>query len=130
MTTKQAILAKGEKAHNNLVMTHHPNIDYRAPKDNYKESYTQDQIDYLFEHGILEEYVKTGANWESSYKEYWQFTDKGKRLRNWYGTTIWNYIKIYILKKYWWKHKWQEFRIKCGHHYDWQDYEGLDISEI
>ena len=105
-------------------------VDWRADKENYKHHYTPEQIDYLLEHGLLEEYQKIGASWERDWCEYWQFTDKGKALRKWYNrTSIWNYLyyksHIFMLK-----YKWQALRIKMGHHYDWQEYEGIDISEI
>lgn len=128
MTIKQAIL--NEKEYNNITPRILPSVEFRAPVRNYKEFYTEDQIAYLWDHRMIEEYQKCGATWERPYEEYWQFTDKGRRWRVWYTTPLWLIIKIYVLRVYWFKYKWQKLRIKFGHHYDWQDYEGLDISEI
>ncbi len=105
-------------------------VDWRNIKEAYKEHYTPEQLQYLFAHNLLREYVKTGAVWERPYSEYWEFTDKGKSLRKWYNReSLWKYFyyksQIYMLKYYW-----QKFRIKCGHRYPWQEYEGVDISEI
>ncbi len=105
-------------------------VDWRANKENYKRQYTPEQIEYLFRHGLLEEYQKTGASWERDCVEYWQFTDKGKALREWYNrTSIWKYL-YYKYHIFMLKYKWQALRIKMGHRYDWQDYAGTDISEI
>lgn len=105
-------------------------VDWRAEKEDYKKHYNSKQIAYLFLHGLLREYRKTGALWERDWHEYWEFTDKGKALREWYNRiSIWNYLyyksNICMLK-----YKWQALRIKMGHRYDWQDYEGVNINEI
>ena len=128
MTIKQAIL--NEKEYNNITPRILPSVEFRAPVRNYKEFYTEDQIAYLWYHGMLEEYQKCGATWERDWEEYWQFTDKGRFWRTWYTTDLLTLIKIYVLRVYWFKYKWQKLRIKFGHHYDWQDYDGLDISDI
>lgn len=104
-------------------------VDWRAEKEDYKKHYNSKQIAYLFEHGLLKEYRKTGALWERDCHEYWEFTDKGKALREWYNRiSLWNYLyksNICMLK-----YKWQALRIKMGHRYDWQEYEGVNINEI
>ena len=105
-------------------------VDWRAEKENYKKHYNSKQIAYLFEHGLLREYKKTGASWERDWCEYWEFTDKGIALREWYNRiSLWNYLyyksNICMLK-----YKWQSLRIKMGHRYDWQEYEGVNINEI
>jgi len=128
MTIKQAIL--NEKEYNNVTPRILPNVEFRAPVKNYAEFYTQEQIDYLWQHRMIEEYKKCGATWERGWVNYWQFTDKGKCWRIWYTTDLWTLIKIYVLRVYWFKYKWQKLRIKFGHHYDWQDYEGVSLGEI
>lgn len=128
MSIKQAILAKGEKAHQ-LILT--SPIDYRGFVECYKDAYTQEQIDYLFENGLLEEYNKCGAKWENRYKDYWQFTDKGKRWRIWYTTPFWQFIKYYVFPVFVIKIWWQRFMIRVfNKHYDWQDYIGVDLNDI
>lgn len=124
---KKNILSEKEYNGEHCLMAR---VDWRANKENYKQHYTPEQIEYLFQHGLLEEYRKTGASWERDWIEYWQFTDKGKALREWYNrTSIWDYLyyksHIFMLK-----YKWQALRIKMGHHYDWQDYEGVNLDEI
>ena len=128
MIIKEAILCKGEKPHS-FVMNH--GIDYRGYADNYIEAYTVKQLEYLWKHKLIEEYKKCGALWENPYKEYWQFTEKGKRWRQWYTTPYWSWFKIFVLRTYWWEHKWQTFMIKVfNKHYTWQEYVGMDLSEI
>ena len=105
-------------------------VDWRAEKEDYKKHYNSKQIEYLFEHGLLREYKKTGALWERDWCEYWEFTDKGIALREWYNRiSLWKYLyyksNICMLK-----YKWQALRIKMGHRYDWQEYEGVNINEI
>ena len=131
MNNKIALIAKGEKVHGGFLMNRGTGIDYRGPRENYEKAYTEDQISYLFSHGLLEKYEPSGASWERPWMgEYWQFTDKGKKLRIWYVSTYWEYLYYHVFHLYNIKYLWQKFRIKCGHHYDWQDYEGVDISEI
>lgn len=124
---KRNILSEKEYNGDHMLM---PPIEWRSYKENYKKHYTSEQIAYLFDHGFLEKYQKTGASWEYDWCEYWQFTDKGRALREWYNrTSIWNYL-YYKLRIFTIKYKWQALRIKMGHRYDWQEYEGLDIDEI
>ena len=127
MTTKEAILSKDELNGKRSLMAR---VDWRNVVEAYKEHYTPEQIKYLFEHHLLQEYVKTGASWERSYYDYWEFTDKGKRLRIWYNSSLWYLFKVYVIKWYWWKCKWQNFRIACGHRYAWQDYDNIDLDTL
>jgi hypothetical protein len=131
MNNKIALIAKGEKPHDGSLMCYRPRIDYRARRENYEKAYTKDQLEYLFSHGLLEKYEPCNASWEyPGMGEYWQFTDKGKKLRNWYTSTYWDYLYYYVFHLYKVKYWWQKFRIKCGHHYDWQNYSGLSLDEI
>ena len=59
MTIKEAIL--NEKELNNITPRILPSVEFRAPVRNYKEFYTKEQIDYLWEHRMIEEYQKCGA---------------------------------------------------------------------
>ena len=130
MNIKQAIITRNHKAHDNSFFND-CDIDYRGPRKNYERAYTKEQIDYLFFHSLLEKYEPCGAFWEySGMGEYWQFTNKGRFWRIWYTTPLWLLIKVYVIRVYWFKHKWQKLRIKMGHRYDWQDYVGLDTSDI
>lgn len=121
MTIKEAIL--NEKELNNITPRFLPNVEFRASVRNYEEFYTKEQIDYLWEHHMLEEYQKCGATWERDWEEYWQFTDKGKRWRIWYTTSLWVLIKIYILHIHDWKLKWDVLKYKLfGIRSNWMDY--------
>ena len=79
---------------------------------------------------LFESWEICDYGWLCDWEEYWQFTNKGRFWRIWYTTPLWLLIKVYVIRVYWFKHKWQKLRIKMGHRYDWQDYVGLDTSEI
>lgn len=128
MTIKKAILCEGEKPHN-FTIKH--GIDWRGYAKNYIAAYTEEQLEYLWKHKLIEKYEKCGATWENPYEEYWQFTKKGTRWRQWYTTPLWCWFKIFVIKTYWWERMWQKFMIKVfNKHYTWQEYVGADISEI
>lgn len=121
MTIKEAIL--NEKELKNITPRILPNVEFRAPVRNYREFYTFEQLDYLWEHRMIEEYQKCGATWERDWEEYWQFTNKGHFWRIWYTTPLWVLIKIYVLHTHTWKLCWDKlkyhlFGIRAG----WMDY--------
>lgn len=130
---KRNILNQDEQNGNYSILN---GVDYRNVKEVYKKFYTPEQIQYLFEHRLLQEYVKTGANWERDYCEYWEFTDKGKTLRKWYTNSLKSYIYYEVLRipviKWWFTHKWQMLMIKVfNKHYTWQEYTGVsNLDEI
>lgn len=130
MRLKEAILAKGEKAHN--FPSTFLGIDFRGRIENYYEAYSLEQLSYLFKHGFLCKYEKSGASWEKNNVEYWEFTEKGKFFRIWFTTSFWDYLSIYVLRLWWFKNTWQRFMIKVFHkHYAWQEYEGVsNLEEI
>ena len=50
-----------------------------------------------------------------------------KEIANYVNTPKWLWLKIYVLQLWRVKHCWQRIRIACGHHYDWQDYENINV---
>ena len=86
-------------------------------------------VDKLVEIGFLKDSPSTCEHWD--YKEdCYEFTKKFRRIYNFIITPFWLWMKLYVFHWYIFKHFWYKLRIKCGHHYDWQDYEGVDINEI
>ena len=121
MTIKEAIINEFELK--NITPCILPNVEFRAPVRNYKEFYTTEQLEYLWTHGMLEKYEKTGATWENPYEDYWQFTNKGHRWRIWYTTDLWTLIKIYVLHTHVLKLKWDVLKYKLfGIRAGWMDY--------
>jgi len=119
-----------EKKHKYSVMAP---VDWRGPKERYEEFYTKEQLDYLFSHGLIQEYTPTGASWERPWMkkgDYYEFTDYGKKLRTWYASSLKDYLYYNVFQLWRIKYWWQNLMIKCGKHYTWQEYEGLDISQI
>lgn len=94
----------------------------RAESSEWSDDYNQFQMEWLFKHKMVrfsEPMVEYGEN---PNKKYIEFTKKGLRWNRWYSCGLFDYIMIYVLRKYWWKRLWCKFMIKCGKHYDWQDY--------
>ena len=109
---------------------------YRHPQSDFIDILGQDVVNKLLEIGwIKNSDPKTypGTNirylWDYSVPCY-EYSNTFRRIYNYYTTPFWLWLKIDVLHLYWFVHKWQRFRIACGHHYDWQDYSGLGLSEI
>lgn len=105
------------------------NCHYRHPQSDFIRYLSKETVDKLIDIKFLKNSPSTGKHWD--YKEdCYEFTKKFKQIYNFITIPFFVYFKIYILKICWFEHKWQNIRIKCGHHYDWQDYEGVDINDI
>jgi len=109
---------------------------FRHPQKDFIGILGQDVVNKLLEIGwIKNSNPKTypGTNiqylWDYSVPCY-EYSNTFRRIYNYYTTPFWLWLKIYVFHLYWFVHKWQRFRIACGHHYDWQEYSGLDLSEI
>lgn len=128
MRLKEAILAKGEKPHN--FASTQIGIDFRGYADNYKKAYTNEQLEWLWNCGMLEKSQPDERFHENVYREYWQWTKRGRFFRVWFTTTFWDYVSIYVLHLWWFRSVWQRFMIKVfNKHYAWQEYEGVDNLE-
>jgi len=109
---------------------------YRHPQEDFIEVLGQDIVNKLIDARCIKDsphitYPGTDIPWNGDYyKDCYEFSKKFKRVFNYLGSPFWLWFKIYILHIYWFKYKWQSFRIWCGHHYEWQDYEGLALDEI
>lgn len=100
---------------------------FRNPRKRFNECLGEPLVDLLLKGGYIKESPTTGQPWD--YKEdCYEFTNKFRRVYNFMATPFWLWIKIYVLNFYWFERKWQQFRIACGHHYNWQDYQGYDIE--
>ena len=116
---------KGKKSFLDTWLPTKESINFKTLKEANKYSL----IEKLIDGGCLKDSPSTGQHWD--YKEdCYEFTKKFRRVYNFTVTPFWLWVKIYVLNFYWFEHKWQKIRIKCGHHYDWQDYEGVDINDI
>ena len=102
---------------------------FRHPKSDFVKYLGQETVDKLIEIGFLKDSPSTGEHWD--YKEdCYEFTKKLRLIYNFIITPFWLWMKIYVFHWYIIKHFWYRLRIKCGYHYDWQDYEGVDINDI
>ena len=99
---------------------------YRYPKSHFIKVLGEDTFNKLVEMKYLLDSPKLDYYWD--YKvPCCEFSTKFRRIFNWYTTPFKLYIKYYVFNYGWFKSKWQQFRILCCHHYDWQDYEGIDV---
>lgn len=102
---------------------------FRHPKSDLVKYLGQETIDKLVEIGFLKDSPSTGKHWD--YKEdCYEFTRKFKNIFSFIILPFWIWFKYNVLHIAFFKHIWQKIRIKCGHHYDWQDYEGVDLNDI
>ena len=109
MKRSEAFLCKGEKLHqDNFGLG---KVDYRRPARVFYENYSNDQLSYLWEHKYIRFSNPIEECFENKKESFIEFTPKGKKWRIWYTMPRWKYIKIYILKKYWWQHKLQNLLI-------------------
>ena len=102
----------------------------RHKTEDWYKDYSLEQMRWLWGHKHIqwsEPMIELGERKNDTYLE---FTEKGRKWHNWYSCTLLEYIKYYIIRIGWWRSQWQKLRIKCGHHYDWQDYAGVNIDEI
>lgn len=103
---------------------------FRAPKSRFVECFkakTYFVINRLVDGGCLKDSPSTGMSWDFK-EDCYEFTKKFKKVYNFMTCPFWLWVKIYVLHFYWFKHRWEKLRIACGHHYDWQDYQGYDIE--
>lgn len=103
------------------------NCYYRQPQKHFIECLGQYLVDLLLDGGAIKESKSTGQPWDFK-EDCYEFTEKFRRVYNFMSVPFWIWFKIYVLNFYWFKHKWEQFRIACGHHYAWQDYQGYDIE--
>lgn len=102
----------------------------RSEATRWYNDYTIEQMTWLWDNNHIQ-WSKPMLNLgESDKKRYIEFTKKGRKWHNWYSCSLWVYIKYYAIQVGWWRYKWQRLRIAMGHHYDWQDYLGMNIDNI
>ena len=102
---------------------------FRSTQSNFIKYLGNETVDKLVDIKFLKNSPSTYEHWD--YKEdCYEFTKKFRHIFNFITLPFFVWFKIYILKFYWFKHIWQTIRIKCGHHYVWQDYNYVDLNDI
>ena len=112
MTRKQAFLRRSKYSFYN-----------RNIWGQWLSDYNEYQLEWLFKHRMVkwsEPKLHLGENPKNKYIE---FTKKGEWWHDWYSFTLWEWIMVFVFKKYLWKHLWHKFMIAMGHHYKWQEYD-------
>ena len=105
------------------------NCYFRHPKEDFEKYLGQETVSKLVEIGFLKDSPSSGKSWDYK-RDCYEYSKKFKTIYLFITLPFWVWFKYYVLYITWFKHKWYDFRIKCGHHYDWQDYEGVDINDI
>ena len=106
------------------------NCYYRHPQSDFIEILGHETVDKLINGKCIKDSPLSGKPWDYTYPCY-EFCPKFKKVFNYLSSPFWLWFRIYILHTYWFRLKWQSFRIWCGHHYDWQDYDDVyDLDMI
>ena len=102
---------------------------FRHPKSDFVKYLDHETVDKLVEIGFLKD--SPHIEFVQDYSEdCYEFTKKFRRIYNFIITPFWLWMKLYVFHWHIVEHFWHKLRIKCGHHYDWQDYEDIDLDEI
>lgn len=109
--------------------------NYRHPQEDFIEILGQETVDKLLDARCIKDspqIILNGVLWEGDYKRpCYEFCPKFKRAFNYLASPFWLWFRIYVLHTYWFRVKWQSFRIWCGHRYEWQDYSDIyNLDEI
>ena len=100
---------------------------YRHPKSDFFRYLGKDNVEKLLKLGFIKDSPKLEAYWIDYHEPCYEYTKKFTMIYDWYTTPLKLYIKYYVLRYTWFIAKWHQFRIWCGHHYDWQDYTNVNI---
>ena len=110
---------------------------FRHPKNDFIKSLGQETVNKLLETGCLKDsprktYPGTDIPWEGDfYDSCYEFGTLFRKLYNFVTVPFGLWLKCYVFQFWWFRCKWQSFRIWCGHHYDWQDYNDVyNLDEI
>ena len=129
MWLKKYFVRKGEAAHKFSSST----MYNRGPESRWKTDHTLEVMNWLWKHKMIqwsEPDIKLG---ESSTERFIVYTKLGRKIRNWYECSYWQYFKYYILNKTFWEYKvYYPIMINIfKKHYDWLDYENyIDYENI
>lgn len=106
------------------------NCYFRCPQKDFIKILGQTNVDRLIKIGWLKNSPKL-TNIKSDYSEpCYEFGMLFRRIFNYLTTPFSLWLKYYVFQFWRFKYKWYSFRIWCGHHYDWQDYEEVSIDKI
>jgi hypothetical protein len=113
------------------------NCYFRHPQSDFINILGQETVGKLVETGCLKDsphitYPGTNINWHGDYNEpCYEYGKWFRKLYNFITVPFWIWLKCYVFHFWWFRCKWQSFRIWCGHHYDWQDYNNIySLDEI
>ena len=95
------------------------------PKSDFVKVLGQDTVDDLLKRGWIKDSPKLEAYWIDYHERCYEFGTLFRKMFNFIVNRKWMWFKIYVLQLWRVQLIWQKFRIACGHHYDWQDYEGV-----
>ena len=106
------------------------NCYFRHPKTDFIKVLGQERVDEMLSHGWLKNSPQLAQAWADFSEPCYEFGNLFRRVFNFFVTPKWLWFKVYVLQFWRVKIWWQKLMIKCGKHYTWQEYEGVNLDEI
>ena len=128
MTRKEAFLRSGEKAFDFCSMKTYN----RSEESRWYKDYTEEQMKYLWDHNYIMYTNPIYRLGENDRNKYIQFTESGKRWREWYEVSHWNWIKYNVLGYIFWEYSvyYPIRKYVFRKPYPWEGYENIDLDNI
>lgn len=128
MTRKEAFLRSGEKAFDFCSMKTYN----RSEESRWYKDYTEEQMKYLWDHNYIMYTTPIYRLGENDRNKYIQFTESGKRWREWYEVSHWNWFKYNVLGYMFWEYSvyYPIRKYVFRKPYPWEGYENVDIDNI
>ena len=128
MTRKEAFLRSGEKAFDFCSMKTYN----RSEESRWYKDYTEEQMKYLWDHDYIMYTTPIYRLGENDRNKYIQFTESGKRWREWYEVSHWNWFKYNVLRYMFWEYSvyYPIRKYVFRKPYPWEGYENIDLDNI
>ena len=128
MTRKEAFLRSGEKAFDFCSMKTYN----RSEESRWYKDYTEEQMKYLWDHNYIMYTTPIYRLGENDRNKYIQFTESGKRWREWYEVSHWNWFKYNVLRYMFWEYSvyYPIRKYVFRKPYPWEGYENIDLDNI
>lgn len=128
MTRKEAFLRSGEKAFDFCSMKTYN----RSEESRWYKDYTEEQMKYLWDHNYIMYTTPIYRLGENDRNKYIQFTESGKRWREWYEVSHWNWFKYNVLRYIFWEYSvyYPIRKYIFRKPYPWEGYENVDLDNI
>lgn len=128
MTRKEAFIRKGETPHEFITTS----MYNRANATRWYRDHTPEQMTYLWTHGYImwdKPMVQLG---ERETDKYIVYTDLGRKWREWYTMSHWDWMKYHVFGYMFWLYKvYYPIRKHIFRKpYPWEGNENVDLDNI